>query len=269
MNASILERSFARMGARLNVRNGLPLRRRAVSNQVALDIGHDAEGELFDIAVQPGGSPEISVLDVQPTDRHLLLLIRQNEQKSKFLCGHDERHWFVAAIPESAPAGTVEQAKEALKPRWVQLEQNRRKLRGKARSQRKNEVYIRQGEWFFIPAKQFRVNEKLVLRNEPLSRGIGSKPHMAEFCFRDGGEQVMVTAKHPRGVSVDRYRRILAQNPAARSWSWQALRRNPLVFVWGRIRHADHKTIMLHDWHQVLMNTENQAVAMRSVAFLD
>jgi hypothetical protein len=23
------------------------------------------------------------------------------EEKSKFLCGHDERHWFVAAIPSS------------------------------------------------------------------------------------------------------------------------------------------------------------------------
>ncbi|MFO0960881.1 MAG: hypothetical protein U0800_26160 [Isosphaeraceae bacterium] len=36
------------------------------------------------------------MLDVQPADRHLLLMFREGEQKSKFLCGHDER-WFVAA----------------------------------------------------------------------------------------------------------------------------------------------------------------------------
>jgi hypothetical protein len=40
-------------------------------------------------------------------------------------------------------------------------------------------------------------------------------------------------------------------------------------YVSGSVRHADHKTIVLHGWHRVLMNTEGQAVAMRNVAFLD
>lgn len=48
--------------------------------------------------------------------------------------------------------------------------------------------------------------------------------------------------------------------------SW---RRNPSVFVRGKIRHADHKTITLDDWHRVLMNTETESVAMRHVAFID
>jgi hypothetical protein len=47
------------------------------------------------------------------------------------------------------------------------------------------------------------------------------------------------------------------------------MRRNASVYVRGHIRHADHKTIILHGWHRVLMNTENQAKAMRNVAFLD
>ncbi len=50
---------------------------------------------------------------------------------------------------------------------------------------------------------------------------------------------------------------------------WVTQRRNPTVFVRGKIRHADHKTIVLNGWHQVLMNTETQAVAMRHVAFID
>jgi len=37
----------------------------------------------------------------------------------------------------------------------------------------------------------------------------------------------------------------------------------------GRVRHSDHRTIVLPDWHQVLMNTENQSAAMRYVAFVD
>ena len=50
---------------------------------------------------------------------------------------------------------------------------------------------------------------------------------------------------------------------------WQTMRRNPGVYVKGRIRHADHAPITLHGWHQVLMNTEAQSRAMRNVAFLD
>ena len=52
-------------------------------------------------------------------------------------------------------------------------------------------------------------------------------------------------------------------------WVWRVMRRNPQVYVKGRISHADHKTIVLPGWHRVLMNTENQAAAMSHVAFLD
>jgi hypothetical protein len=45
--------------------------------------------------------------------------------------------------------------------------------------------------------------------------------------------------------------------------------RNAGVYVRGSVRHADHKTIVLHEWHRVLMNTEGESQAMRSVAFLD
>ena len=65
------------------------------------------------------------MLDVQPADRHLLLMVREGGEKPKFLCGHDERHWFVAAVPESAPVGTVRAAKEALKPAEVRTRQAR------------------------------------------------------------------------------------------------------------------------------------------------
>lgn len=47
------------------------------------------------------------------------------------------------------------------------------------------------------------------------------------------------------------------------------MRRDAGVYVRGRVRHADHRTIALQCWHKVLMNTENQSRAMRNVAFLD
>ncbi len=89
--------------------------------------------------------------------------MREGKDKSKFLCGHDERHWFVAGIPEPAPVGTVRQAKEALKPAEVLSAQSRKGLRAKARNRRKNAVFVRQGEWFFLPDGDMAVDEKLVL----------------------------------------------------------------------------------------------------------
>jgi len=266
MDTNHISDKFARIGARFKVAERLARRFQNAAG-LFLDVRADRQGEFFEISRQAGA--EVAVLDVQPADRHLLLLVREGKDKSKFLCGHDERHWFVAAIPETAPVGNVRQAKEALKPAEVQSAQASRGLRAKARNRRKNAAYRRQGEWFFLPAPEVFVDDKLVLSNEPLRRGNGGKPHWAECCYRTGGETVYVCSRHPQGVTEAKYRRFLAANSKAKGWGWQAMRRNPGVYVRGRIRHADHATIVLHGWHRVLMNTEGQSKAMRNVAFLD
>jgi hypothetical protein len=268
MDTNLLNHKFARIGARLKVADR-PSRRARIAGVISLDVQSDRKGEFFEIAKQPGSEAEVAVLDLQPADRHLLVLVREGKDKSKFLCGHDESHWFVASIPESAPVGTVGQAKEALKPAEVQTAQARQGLRAKARSRRKNAAYVRQGEWFFLAVADMIVDEKLVLRNEPLARGNGGKPHWAEFCYRTGGETVYVCSRYPNGVPGSQYKVILTGNPNAKGWGWRTMQRNPGVYVRGRIRHPDHATIKLHGWHRVLMNTEGQARAMRNVAFLD
>jgi hypothetical protein len=268
MDTSLLDINFARMGARLKIANRTA-RRTRMSGVISLDVQADRKGEFFEIVRQPGVDVEVAVLDIQAADRHLLLLVREGKDKSKFLCGHDERHWFVAGIPEKAPVGTVRQAKEALKPAEVQSAQARKGLRAKVRNRRKNAAFVRQGEWFFIPAPRFVADEKLVLPNEPLRRGNGGKPHWADFCFRTGGETVYVCSRRPNGVTEAQYKNILAGSPKAKGWGWRTMRRNPGVYVKGRIRHADHATITLNGWHQVLMNTEGQSKAMKNVAFLD
>jgi len=273
---NLLEGKFAKIGARLkmrsNVRESRPsvLRQQQSNGSVRLDVLSDNKGEFFDIRLLGGDeAPELLVLDVQPDDRHLLLMAKNSESgvKSKYLCGHDERHWFVAAIPESAPVGTVRQAKEALKPPEVQSRQTG--LKAKDRNRRKNDAYIRQGEWFFIPTNIGEPDKDLVLKKEPLSRGRGSKPHMMEFCYRSGGEQVYVCSRYPNGVDNDTYTRIVKTDKAAKGFGWRVMRRDAAVYCKGRITHADHKTITLVGWHRVVMNTENKAVAMRHVAFLD
>lgn len=268
MDTNLLDVKFARIGARLKVADRPSLRFRT-SGAISLDVQADRRGEFFEIVRQPGVDAEVAVLDVQPADRHLLLLVREGSDKSKFLCGHDERHWFVAGIPEAAPVGTVRQAKEALKPAEVLRAQVDKRLGARARNRRKNAAFIRQGEWFFLPAPGFVVDERLVLANEPLRRGNGGKPHWAELCYRTGGETVYVCSRRPKGVTVAQYEAIVARNPKAKGWGWRVMRRNPGVYVKGRVRHADHATITLPGWHRVVMNTEGQSKAMRNVAFLD
>ena len=263
MDSTSVQKQFARMGARV-----------AVTQRVAgfaVDVRRDGHGSRFDIALNAGAA-QVSVLDVQPRHRHLLLVIRQEEdggaQTHKFLCGHDERDWFVAAVPEVGGVSGVRAAKEALKPSEVRAAQARKRVKRQHRNRRRNAAFVRQGEWFFIPAPDLAIDPLLVLRKEPLSRGRG-KPHMAEFLYRTGGQTVYVCREHPQGLSEAAYRRLVTKKPGKKSLPWRMMRRNPEVYVRGKVRHPDHKTIRLEVWHKVLMNTENRAAAMQHVAFLD
>ena len=269
MDTQLLGKKFDRIGARLKVVDRPRRRFETSAGWLTLDIVTDRHGEFFQFMRQVGADPEVDVLDVQPVNRHLLLLVREEDAKNKYLCGHDERHWFVAGIPESAPVGTVRQAMEALQPREVRNAVARRCVSGKSRNRRKNAAFIRQGEWFFLPVGSMTIDESLVLGNEPLSRGNGGKPHWVDFCYRTGGEIVYVCNRHPSGVMEIQYRKILSGNSKAKNWGWRTMRRNPGVFVRGRVRHPDHATITLQGWHQVVMNTENESRAMRNIAFLD
>jgi hypothetical protein len=262
-----LERAFARMGARVEF--GQLMRRnrlsgRMVSEDLALDVRQDRHGEYFLISRAQASTTELVVLDVQPRDRHLLLLSRSDVEKHRFLLGHDERHWFVAGIPESKPVSRVRDAKQALKPDLVQSSELG--VRTKYRDRRSNAARIRQGEWFFVPAPQVRVELLLVLRNEPIARG-GGKPHVCEEVYRFGGETVYVSPGAPNGLTDEQYR-ALSEGERSR-WNWRVMRRNPKVYVRGRVRHHDHKTVVLDGWHEVLSNTESLSHAMRNVAFLD
>jgi hypothetical protein len=271
MDTTLITSKFEKLGARATIRPLVRNRWRQTAGPVVIDIGHDRYGEYFDI--QANGDADVDVLDVQPKDRHLLLMVRQPadrpglpDTKDKFLCGHDERHWFVAGVPEKAPVSSVVTAKEALKPDAVRDREQGKKGKRKKRLRRKTDVSIRQGEWFFIPAPGVKVNEKMIFSSEPISRG---KPHMVEELYREGGTTVYVCSRHPNGLVVNEYRKLLKKTPDAGKWNWQVMQRDPVVYVRGKVWHPDHATIRLDVWHRVAMNTENQSRAMASVAFLD
>jgi len=270
MNNQSIQKKFHDIGANVSITERRPPR--FGDNQlVSIDVVENKKGERF-VLENPDGLP-VEVLDIQPDLRHLLLLVRGESDRGqkdlrRFLCGHDERHWFVAAIPEEARVSTVKQAVEALKPEAVKAAQERLGIKTKDLHKRRTSSFIRQGEWFFVPRPNTTVQDYLIHRNEPLRRGSG-KPHTAEFLYRHGGETVYVSRQYPNGLTEKEYRPLITNNPAAKNYAWQTMRRNATVLVKGRISHPDHATIILDIWHEVVPNTENESVAFRDVAFLD
>jgi hypothetical protein len=267
MNAKSLVSRFAAIGARFKVR---PDASQSSSESYVMDILRDRHGQFFELRVtdRVQGTVDATVLQSDLNDRHLLLLIRRTDEpnrKDRFLCGHDEREWFVAAVPGTA--STVRQAKNALQPRIVRAALTRHRVRERERYLRKNDAFRRQGEWFFVPEPR-PVRESLVLRNEPIRRGLG-KPHIVEQLYREGGELVYVCSEHPNGVTEEQYRAILGRRESASSWDWRTMRRNPRVYARGAVRHPDHATIRLSVWCRVVLNTETDAPSMPRMAFLD
>jgi hypothetical protein len=272
MNTKPIERQFLRMGVRIKVQAPAPPRQRWIREQseYSLDVQRDRRGEHFVLTVPRAQEEtlEANVLQVRPDEKHLLLMVRREEggDIDRFLCGHDEREWFVAAVPGAV--STVDAAMESLKPALVRGAQARARLNGKERKRRKNKAFRRQGEWFFLPRPGLDLAGSLVLGWEPIARS-GGKPHMVQFLVRTGGQLLYLCPNRPQGLSEPAYRRLIARNPKAKGWGWQARRINPQVFAKGEVRHPDHKTIVLDDWHEVLMNTEHQSRTMENVAFID
>ena len=255
-------KNFEKMGARAKIEEVPRITKdrwgRQVQQRVRFDIGRDKNGPFYDIITIP--EAELTVLDVQAKDRHLLVMTRVfseetgEYEKSKFLCGHDERDWFIARTPDNRPVSNVATAKESLKPEIVISAQESKQLGTRKKNRRHNKAFIRQGEWFFIPAPNINPSKWSVIENEPLIRGRG-KPHTAEYVYRIGGTNVYVSQQYPNGLSETEYRRLLKKDGISAS-SFRVRRLDPQVYAKGRITHADHKTVTLNGWHRVIPNTE-------------
>lgn len=275
MEATI-EKKFEAIGARVKI--GEPRGR----ENFVIDVRRDSEGEFFDIRVKE--EIEMMILDAQKKDRHLLLMTKEpirdrvgqkkSETKAKFLCGHDERHWFTCAIPESAQATTVSQAKQALKPRELVDIETQEGIKTKNKHKRHRALKSgkrihRQGEFMFVPQIDFQPPEgnlTKIYKNEPMSGG-GSNFHYAQFLYRIGGRPVHIYRN--KVFSPKEFKAYVKEHPNEERL-FRRMMQDPTVYVKGKITHREHATLDLGDvWHKVLVNTEAQSRAKRNVAFLD
>lgn len=251
-------------------------------NDITIDVRKIGRKEVFILDTYDNNNLEVKIINTNKDIQHLLLMVIDVSMKrtdtsgkpriTKFLCGHDEKHWFVASIPESAYATNVKDALHALKPQEVIRAQKKVKCKKKNRNKRKNNGYIRQGEWFFVPADVCIDKNTIIHKNEPLSRGRGSKPHIVQELFRKNGIDVHVHNNYaPNGITETTYKEFQKEHPEyfKRKSEWRKMVRDAEAYCRGYVRHPDHKTIHLKGWHRVYMNTENKSWAQRLVVFLD
>jgi hypothetical protein len=164
MNAKQIESKFAEMGARFKVlETASPWnpwdRRGERRGDYAMDLQRDRHGQFFELRVpqQLSDKLDATVMQSEPQRRHLLLLVRRLTGEAlpdRFLCGHDEREWFVAAVPGGA--SSVRQAMDTLQPDAVREALAREQVSWSRRHARKNPAFRRQGEWFFLPEPSFK-----------------------------------------------------------------------------------------------------------------
>jgi hypothetical protein len=239
---STLERHFAAIGARLEIRRG------PAAADYTLDVVSDRQGEYFEL--RGSRLDDLVVQHVDKRGRHILVRGSEHHHGSKarvsrFLCGHDERHWFVAGIGEAA--ATVRDAKLSLAPAAIRDAV----ARERHRDRRRNSLFTRQGEWFFVPASlPARETRFPIHRNEPITRGRG-KPHWCEELVRHGGRTVRLHMG--REIGDAEFAVLIAKNS---NLSYRIMTRDAEVYVRGRVRHSDHATIHLHGWHRVYLNGE-------------
>ena len=234
-----LVKSFDTIGAALVVQ---PHRG---SRAYDLDVQHTAKhGEHFRLALR-ADAPAMHVLHTDRPGRHLVLHMAGDAGGERFLCGHDERHWFAAAI--SKRVTTVLDAKRALLPEALA------DAPPALIHRRHNARFQRQGEWFFVPTDR-DLRDQPIYRNEPIVRRRGGKPHRCAELVRFGGEPVVLY----RGTeySEGAWAAFVVTQDGKLYGRVERVVKNPEVYVRGAVRHPDHATLVLSGWHRLHGNLE-------------
>ena len=239
-----LEKALTKLGYALQLNEG----RKPPAVGYRIDAqGSNGRNERF--VIDLNDNIELVPLDTNVREEGVLILIRdraENQNLAKLLLGHDERQLFVAAAPLRAK--TVLEVKEELKPAIVRRVERQADVRAKKKHKHRNEARVRQGDFFFIPTED-SVDETLLQKNQPLRRGRGNA-HMLEEAVEIGGEAGYESGG--RFIRIREYNRLDDRSKEL----YRQTRRNARIYARGKVRHPEHRTIVLKGWHLVVPNTE-------------
>lgn len=258
-NGEQLVRDFAKIGARMHITT---LDDRWIR---LFNFGlnkKSSSGEFFRLEIQEEAKRvlDFRVSHIDTRTRHAVMSIdrdwgdevgksSQPEGKSHVLIGHDERHWFLADLPERIGINSVHRAMGSLQPPEIQALRHTRG-RGMPDTQwhrRRNACFKRQGEWFFVPVTADDViNQKLILRDGVLQR--------FQYLTKLNTHRVDELFRVPR--QMDFYDNL------NELWKEGVTSVIPLrQYARGRVRHKDHATIFLREWHEVFLNCESDGTS--------
>jgi hypothetical protein len=199
-----------------------------------IDVQEAAGREAFRLRYPWSDLVTAEALDVKPKQQHLVLDVSgwRLPISGRYLCGHDEQHWFVAGLPIDHRTTTVRGAMEALKPDVVLRAQKRLGVKHR-RDRRKTAAYVRQGEWFFLPRPMMHVGDRAVSKGE-LARE-GGKPHRVEWLYRpEGAHETFVrgAVTHPdhETIRLQVWHRVVQNNEVLRA---------PVSKTFSRLAYVD------------------------------
>lgn len=162
---------------------------------------------------------------------------RTPSQKRHFLCGVDERQLFIAQLPKAV--STVRDAHACLKTTSVALAEGQ------------GIHTVRQGEWFFLEStasELAQIEDGLAKKLLTIERNVPIGPFTVAGGVRGKKVRQGVGNPHTADELV-----LLPGTPVAGSvWAVRARE----VFIRGRVRHVDHKTVSFSGWRKVIRNAE-------------
>ena len=261
----MLEKRFSTVGLQARVTYAKPPR----APTLEVDVDFDQCTEFFALTINPWLRNDVAVLDAR--DRHVLM---RAGSTSKLLLGHDERHLFVVSVPNGASVSNVRGAMEALKPEVVNRKQVSRNVKWADRNRRRNRGFVRQGEWFFVPIDVVPQLRRITVQYKvPLPRMVSaSAPHTCDelvyiqATVREHTKRERLLATDESLERLERAGAKLLNSPDAILSALDSPR--PAIvriehtvrehiperlLVRGCVRHRDHKTIQLREWHEAHM----------------
>ena len=195
-------------------------------------------------------SQHLPVRQVRKVNGEFYRVMKTPSQKRHFLCGLDERQLFIAQLVRAVT--TVKEAHDSLKTATVTLAEGNV---GKA---------TRQGEWFLLnatDAEKDRITTGLAQNILVVERNVPIGPFIDALGRRFGKKVRQGVGKpHTADELV-----VLPGDPLAHGFAV----RSREVFVRGKVRHADHKTVAFKQWVKVIRNTESNAGSVAGVGWID
>jgi len=170
---------------------------------------------------------------------HIIIKGHTQAETRYFLMGVDERQLFIAQL--TGPATSVQGARKLL-GNTVQF----------AEGKRRGSSLDRQGEWFFLETtSEQRETLTRLLREKRIV--IQKKQVIGDFMNRGGNPH---TADELIHIS-DQFNELGHKDSKELPFPIRGRK----VFVRGRIRHVDHKTIKFNQWREVVANNEGATAA--------